>query len=58
MRMFRTIVVGLDDLIVVGSRGRGVTKRHLLGSVSTRVTHHTHRSILVVHGPAGAADAT
>jgi nucleotide-binding universal stress UspA family protein len=37
------------DLIVVGSRGRGFTKRHLLGSVSTRIAQHTQRSVLIVH---------
>ncbi len=37
------------DLIVVGSRGRSFTKRHLLGSVSTRLAQHTHRSVLIVH---------
>ncbi len=36
------------DLIVVGSRGlRGL--RRTLGSVSTRLVHHSNRSVLVVH---------
>ena len=41
------------DLIVVGCRGRGFTKRHLLGSVSTRLAQHTHHSILIVHSEHG-----
>ena len=36
------------DVVVVGSRGRGVVKRALLGSVSTYVTHHAVCPVLVV----------
>ncbi len=36
------------DLIVVGSRGEGPAKRLLHGSVSTKVIHHAHCSVLVV----------
>ncbi len=39
------------DLIVVGSRGHGVGKRLLLGSVSTKIVHHATCSVLVVHNP-------
>lgn len=36
------------DLIVVGTRGLGVFKRLLLGSVSKGVVSHAHCSVLVV----------
>ncbi len=36
------------DLVVVGSRGEGLTKRLLHGSVSTKVIHHALCSVLVV----------
>lgn len=36
------------DVIIVGSRGHGVLKRALLGSVSTYVTHHAVCPVLVV----------
>jgi nucleotide-binding universal stress UspA family protein len=36
------------DLIVVGSQGHSVVERLLLGSVSTRLTHHAQRPVMVV----------
>jgi len=37
------------DLIVIGSHGRGVVSRLLLGSVAERVLHLARRSVLVVY---------
>jgi nucleotide-binding universal stress UspA family protein len=39
------------DLIVVGSRGHGVGRRMLRGSVSTKVSHHAGCDVLIVHIP-------
>jgi len=36
------------DVIVIGSSGKGVVKRTLLGSVSTRVALHAHCSVYIV----------
>mmetsp|Transcript_39714 Transcript_39714/g.85996 ORF Transcript_39714/g.85996 Transcript_39714/m.85996 type:complete len:104 (+) Transcript_39714:148-459(+) len=39
-----------DDstMVVIGSRGHGMIKRALLGSVSDYVVHHCHKPVLVV----------
>jgi len=37
------------DLIVIGSRGRSVFARLLLGSVSTQVAHHSPCPVTIVH---------
>ncbi|MBS2028687.1 MAG: universal stress protein [Deltaproteobacteria bacterium] len=38
------------NLLVVGSRGRGVVARVLLGSVADRLGHICNRPLLIVHG--------
>eukprot|EP01012_Entosiphon_sulcatum_P066220 TRINITY_DN95341_c0_g1_i1.p1 TRINITY_DN95341_c0_g1~~TRINITY_DN95341_c0_g1_i1.p1 ORF type:complete len:275 (+),score=42.69 TRINITY_DN95341_c0_g1_i1:26-826(+) len=39
------------DLVVCGSRGHGLLKRSLLGSVSSSIVSNCQRPVLVVHGP-------
>jgi nucleotide-binding universal stress UspA family protein len=43
---------GAADIVVVGSRGRGATKRLLLGSVGSELAHHVRCPIVIVpsHG--------
>lgn len=36
------------DLIVIGSHGYGEITAHMIGSVSDRVNHHAHCSVLIV----------
>ena len=37
------------DLLVVGSRGEGLARRAMHGSVSTKLLHHAPCSLLVIH---------
>jgi nucleotide-binding universal stress UspA family protein len=36
------------DLLVIGSRGRGLLERALLGSTSSNLSHHCERPLLIV----------
>jgi nucleotide-binding universal stress UspA family protein len=46
------------DVVVVGSHGRGVLKRVLLGSVSDYLVHHSPCPVLVVRGPGDGQEAS
>ncbi|MDO5718319.1 MAG: universal stress protein [Tissierellia bacterium] len=37
-----------DNLIIIGSKGKGAISRAFMGSVSNAVIHHTKRSVLVI----------
>ncbi|HWC86718.1 MAG TPA: universal stress protein [Solirubrobacteraceae bacterium] len=53
--LVRQIDTGHHDLVVMGSRGRGVVRATLLGSVSHYVLHHSPVPVLIVHADASAA---
>jgi nucleotide-binding universal stress UspA family protein len=50
--LLKTIDVWKPDLVVIGSHGRSIAVRLLLGSVSTELVHHAPCSVRVVRGPA------
>jgi nucleotide-binding universal stress UspA family protein len=52
--LLKTIDVWKPDLVVIGSHGRSVAARLLLGSVSNELVHHAPCSVRVVRGPAKA----
>ena len=52
--LLKTIDVWKPDLAVVGSHGRSLPTKLLLGSVSTELVHHAPCSVRVVRGPAKA----
>lgn len=50
--LLKTIDVWKPDLVVVGSQGRSMPARLVLGSVSTELVHHAPCSVRVVRGGA------
>ena len=50
--LLKTIDVWKPDIVVIGSHGRSVPARLLLGSVSTELVHHAPCSVRVVRGAA------
>jgi nucleotide-binding universal stress UspA family protein len=49
--LLKTIHVWKPDLVIVGSHGRSVPARLILGSVSTELLHHASCSVRVVRKP-------
>jgi nucleotide-binding universal stress UspA family protein len=49
--LLKTIEARKPDLVVMGSHGRSIPARLLLGSVSTDLLHHAPCSVRVVRGP-------
>lgn len=43
------------DMVVVGSRGSGGFTSLLMGSVSSKVTHHAACPVVVIHGDGRAS---
>lgn len=50
--LLKTIEIWKPDLTVIGTHGRSVPAKLLLGSVSTELLHHSPSSVRVVRGPA------
>jgi len=50
--LLKTIDVWKPDIVVIGSHGRSIAGRLLLGSVSTELVHHAPCSVRVVRGAA------
>lgn len=55
--LLKTINVSKPNLVVVGSHGRSIPTRLLLGSVSTALVHHAPCSVRVVRHPTKADGA-
>ncbi|HEX3511967.1 MAG TPA: universal stress protein [Solirubrobacteraceae bacterium] len=47
--LLRQLKDGHHDLLVMGSRGRGMLRSMLLGSVSHFALHHSHVPVMIVH---------
>lgn len=53
--LLRVAEEGDHDLILMGSRGRGLVQSVLMGSVGTYVVQHATIAVLVMHAPRGGA---